>query len=408
MVAKKQTLRNILSGDHHQPHEELGFHKSGDKYKVTLYRPGAQKVKIRALDDSISAACRKSSISGIWTATIYTEIPPIYEVTTSYDDGSTYSEIDPYQFLPTISDDDLYLFNSGDERFIYKKLGANKITAQGIDGYRFAVWAPAAKRVSVVGDFNSWDGLRYPMRSLGNSGVWELFIPAMKEGVKYKFEIKTQQGHILLKADPYAKYSELRPDTASVTWDSTYQWKDEKDNKPASNPGCYNCPINTYEIHPASWKKHDDGSWLTYRELAPELIKYAKEMHYTHIEFMPIMEHPFDGSWGYQVTGYYAPSSRFGTPDDFKYLIDQLHLNGIKIILDWVPAHFPKDDFALGRFDGTAVYEHEDPRKGEHPDWGTYIFNYGRNEVKNFLIANAVYWINEFHIDGLRIDAVAS
>jgi len=405
-VASRNTLKAILAGDHHQPHAELGYHRSGERYRITVYRPDALKVRIRSLDGTLSAACRKGSIPGIWTAAIYDTIPPVYEVTAEYSGRKKSVEIDPYQFLPTISEDDLYLFNAGDERFIYRKLGANRITAQGVEGYRFAVWAPAARRVSVVGDFNAWNGLRHPMRTLGSSGVWELFIPSLGEGEKYKFEIKTQDGHILLKGDPYGKYTELRPNTASLTWHSKYEWTSARQKAPSGHS--YAEPVNIYEIHPGSWRRKENGDWLSYREMAPLLVEHAKKYHFTHIEFMPVMEHPFDGSWGYQVSGYFAPSSRFGTPDDLKYLIDSLHREGIKVILDWVPAHFPKDAFALGRFDGTALYEHEDPRKGEHPDWGTYIFNYGRNEVKNFLISNAVYWLDEYQVDGLRIDAVAS
>ncbi len=407
-MVKGRILDLILSGDYHQPHEKLGIHPEGKAKRITVFRPDASEVTIRALDDSFSVPCQPlPAHPGAWAATLDGEHPSVYAVSATDSDGLNQTDIDPYQFLPGISDDDLYLFNAGDHRFIYEKLGANRLSLRGTEGFLFAVWAPAARRVSVVGDFNAWNGLCHPMRTLGNSGVWELFIPGLKSGEKYKFEIKTQIGEILVKSDPYARFSELRPATASITWDSRYKWEDEKITG-SNRTDSYSHPVNIYELHIGSWMKNPDGGWLSYRELTPKLISYAKSMHFTHIEFMPVMEHPFDGSWGYQVTGYYAPTSRFGTPDDFKYLIDQCHLNGLKIILDWVPAHFPKDEFALGRFDGTALYEHSDPRKGEHPDWGTYIFNYGRNEVKNFLIANAVYWIREFHADGLRIDAVAS
>ena len=318
---------------------------------------------------------------------------------------------DPYSFVPIISNFDLYLFGQGTHYEIFDKLGAHPIKINNVEGVHFAVWAPNAKRVSVIGDFNNWDGRQNPMSVRENSGVWELFIPGLKNFDLYKFEIKTQQDFILKKADPYANLSQLRPNTASVIFDiNKYKWKDSKwiDKRKKNSP--LNKPINIYEVHIGSWKRivEENNRFMTYREFADQIINYVKEMNYTHIELMPIEEHPFDGSWGYQVTGYYSPTSRYGTPEDFMYLIDKCHQNNIGVLLDWVPAHFPKDEHGLAKFDGTALYEHEDPRKGEHPDWGTLIFNYGRCEVKNFLIANAMFWIEKFHIDGLRVDAVAS
>ena len=316
---------------------------------------------------------------------------------------------DCYSFLPVISDYDLYLFNAGKNRFSYKFLGAHEIVHDGIKGVSFALWAPNAVGVSVVGNFNSWDGRRHQMRVRGSSGVWEIFIPNLKKGELYKFEIRTKNGQ-LLKIDPYGFYFELRPKNANIVFDvtkSNFFWTDEEWMKKRAEKNSISSPISIYEVHLGSWKR-ENGNFLNYRELAKKLTEYLKEMNFTHIEILPIMEHPLDASWGYQVTGYYAPTSRYGNPEDFKFFVNYLHSHNIGVIIDWVPAHFPTDSFALARYDGTALYEHEDPRKGFHPDWNTYIFNYGRNEVRNFLISNAVYWFNEYHVDGLRIDAVAS
>ena len=302
--------------------------------------------------------------------------------------------IHPYQFMPKINEEDAYLFGKGDHHFIYEKLGAHVCEMDGVKGVSFAVWAPSARRVSVVGDFNLWDGRKHMMRVLGASGIWEIFIPGIEAGLKYKFEIYTRDGQLLLKADPYANAAELRPGNASKIYESSYKWKDKK-YLSALPEHALDKPMSIYEVHLASWKRKEDWSWYTYEEIAPLLIDYVKKHGFTHVELMPVMEYPFDGSWGYQVTGYYAPTSRFGEPDGLRYFVDYCHKNGIGVILDWVPAHFPKDDFALARFDGTALYEHVDPRKGEHPDWGTLIFNYGRNEVINFLVSNALYWLKE-------------
>jgi len=308
-----------------------------------------------------------------------------------------------------ITDTDLYLFGNGTHYEIYNKLGATPLKMDGADGVLFAVWAPNARVVNVVGDFNNWDGAQNPMRPLASSGVWELFIPDLKNYDKYKFEIRTKTGERIHKADPYAHFAELRPSTASMVYDiEGYKWKDAKWLTKRKKKSPLDGPINVYELHPGSWKRAEDGRFLSWPELAEKLIPYVKNMGYTHIELMPVMEHPFDGSWGYQVTGFFAPSSRFGSPTEFMSFIDTCHQNDLGIILDWVPAHFPKDAHGLARFDGTHLYEHADPRQGEHPDWGTLIFNYGRNEVKNFLIANALFWLDKYHIDGLRVDAVAS
>ncbi|MFP4017109.1 MAG: 1,4-alpha-glucan branching enzyme, partial [Halanaerobiales bacterium] len=306
-------------------------------------------------------------------------------------------------------EDQLYLFHQGNLYYAYQMLGSHVIELDGKKGVRFAVWAPNAGNVSVVGDFNNWDGRENRMRKINNEGIWVAFIPGLEEGSIYKYEVLNSFGHLILKSDPYAFYSEVRPKTASRVYSlDNYEWKDDKWQEEKVEKDPYKQPLNIYEVHLGSWKKKDDGSLYTYRELADELVSYVKEMGYTHIELMPINEHPFDRSWGYQLTGYYSVTSRYGSPAEFKYFVDQCHQNDIGVILDWVPGHFPKDEWSLGRFDGTGLYEHSDPRQGEHPDWGTYIFNYGRNEVRNFLLANALYWLKEFHIDGIRIDAVAS
>ncbi|HEY0944895.1 MAG TPA: 1,4-alpha-glucan branching protein GlgB [Opitutaceae bacterium] len=335
-----------------------------------------------------------------------------YQLRASYSNGESRQFYDPYGFLPTLGDQDLYLFNEGNEHRIYQKLGAHVRTHDGVPGVAFAVWAPSAARVSVVGNFNHWDGRYHPMRPLGASGVWELFIPGLGEGELYKYEIFDQRGHIRLKTDPYGTYFEAPPGNAAIVYDTRkHAWNDaawlEQRSKLASRP---DRPISIYEVHLGSWKrKLDDAARpFTYRELAPMLADYVIEMGFTHIEVMPLAEHPFTGSWGYQVTGFYAPTHRFGSPADFAFFVDHLHQRGIGIILDWVPAHFPRDSFALAEFDGSHLYEHADPRQGAHMDWGTLIFNYGRHEVRCFLIANALSWFDRYHIDGLRVDAVAS
>jgi 1,4-alpha-glucan branching enzyme len=319
---------------------------------------------------------------------------------------------DPYQFGPILGDFDLHLLADGTHYRAWEKLGAHRIPVGSITGVHFAVWAPNAQRVSVIGDFNRWDGRVHPMRRLVPSGIWELFIPDVAEGACYKFEVRTGAGHLLHKADPFGRRFEVPPNTASVIWsDGGYQWRDEDWLRHrAVAGGWHSRPVSIYEVHLGSWRRvpSEGQRFLTYRELAAALVPYVRDMGYTHIELMPVMEHPFSGSWGYQVTGFFAPTSRFGTPDDFRYFVDECHRAGVGVILDWVPAHFPKDQHGLAHFDGTALYEHADPRKGEHQDWGTLIFNYGRSEVRTFLLSNALYWLEEFHVDGLRVDAVAS
>ena len=335
--------------------------------------------------------------------------PLHYRLRFHFADGSSWETDDPYRFSPTIGDVDLYLFGEGTHRRLWEMLGARACRQDGVDGTAFAVWAPNARRVSVIGEFNRWDGRRLPMRMLG-AGVFELFVPGVGAGALYKFELVTPEGALRIKTDPYARSLELPPATSSRVEASGHGWGDGAwmEHRPHRNP--LREPMHIYEVHLGSWARvpEEGNRPLSYRELAPRLIAHVKRLGFTHLELLPIAEHPFTGSWGYQVTGYYAPTARYGTPDDFRAFVDQCHQAGIGVILDWVPAHFPKDDYALRRFDGTALYEHADSRRGEHPDWGTLIFNYGRHEVRNFLVANALYWLDEFHVDGLRVDAVAS
>ncbi|HEX5580303.1 MAG TPA: 1,4-alpha-glucan branching protein GlgB, partial [Gemmatimonadaceae bacterium] len=328
--------------------------------------------------------------------------------------GDVWEREDPYRFTPTVGELDLHLFGEGRHRRLWEMMGAHPATVDGVAGTRFAVWAPNARRVSVIGHFNRWDGRVYPMRVLGGSGVWEIFVPGVGAGDLYKYEILTREGVPRVKADPYARMMEQPPGNASiVVADDTYAWNDDEwmtRRRHRTGGDLAHEPMSIYEVHLGSWARvpEEGGRPLGYREIAPRLAAHVAGLGFTHVELLPVMEHPFAGSWGYQVSGYYAPTSRFGTPDDFRHFVDVMHQYGLGVILDWVPAHFPKDDWALRRFDGTALYEHEDPRLGEHPDWGTLIFNYGRNEVRNFLVANALYWLREFHCDGLRVDAVAS
>ena len=323
-------------------------------------------------------------------------------------DGHVWEQEDVYRFAPMLGDMDLHLIGEGNHYEKYRIMGAHVRTLDGVDGVGFAVWAPAADRVSVVGNFNHWDGREHQMRVRGSSGIWEIFIPELCEGETYKFEIRAKNGDVFEKTDPYAQQMELRPATASVVHNPKhYTWKDADwvKNRPVTQ--ALDKPMSIYELHPGSWRREND-TYMSYRDLAHQIVEYCTWMGYTHIELMPMTEFPYDGSWGYQTVGYFAPTSRFGAPDEFRYFVDYCHQNNLGVFLDWVPAHFPKDAHGLARFDGTPLYEHEDPRLGEHKDWGTYIFNFGRNEVRNFLIASALFWLDEYHIDGLRVDAVAS
>jgi len=399
-------LEKIIQARHHDPFDVLGRHHEHGDDLIRVFVPDAKEVQIAK-----GPKLKRIDGTDIFEGSVKdVDIPIHYEVVWTDKVGKKHRFIDPYTFAPQIPDFDLYLFGTGKHWHIYRILGAHLKTVEGIDGVLFSVWAPNAERVSVVGEFNRWDGRCHPMRCRYESGVWELFIPGLKEELLYKFEIRNRDsGDVFLKTDPYGRFFELRPNTAAiVVKDDTYQWQDQAWMKKRRRWDWLHEPKSTYEVHLGSWRRDKKGGFLSYRELAKELVPYVKEMGFTHIELLPITEHPLDASWGYQTTGYFAPTSRFGRPDDFRWFVDYCHQNDIGVILDWVPAHFPKDAFALAWFDGTPLYEHADPRKGEHRDWGTLIYNYGRPEVSNFLLGSAMYWLEEFHIDGLRVDAVAS
>jgi 1,4-alpha-glucan branching enzyme len=404
-----ETLKRIQHGWHHDPFEFLGIHPVTQGYIVREFMPTAESVDVVGIGPM-------KRVEGTDTFELKISqkeqdtLPQHYSVSwIEKETGDRHTVVSPYSFEPQISNYDLDLFAIGKHLHIYRILGARLCVVDGIEGTLFAVWAPNVKRVSVVGDFNGWHGLRHPMRNRGTSGVWELFIPGLHAHDAYKYEIRTSSDEILHKTDPYARIMGMRPETTSLIPPKTaYHWQDEDWLKQRSQWQWLHEPMSIYEVHAGSWRRHEDGGFLTYAELAEQLVPYVRELGYTHIELLPISEHPLDESWGYQVSGYFAPTSRHGSPDELRHFIDVCHQNGIGVILDWVPAHFPRDEFALARFTGEACYEYGDPNKGEHRDWGTLIFNYGRNEVRNFLTANAVYWIQEFHIDGLRVDAVAS
>ena len=417
VILSKPDLAALLSANHTSPHAVLGMHP--------MTRNRSQGVAVRALVRN-AATCavvelasgqdwpmKKLDDAGLFEIFIPRK-PAVfrYQLRVTGAAGEMRQFFDPYSFLPTLGDQDLYLFNEGNEHRAYDKLGAHPRTIDGVPGVSFAVWAPAAKQVSLVGNFNHWDGRYYPMRPMGSSGVWELFVPGLETGELYKYAIRDQRGGVRLKTDPYGTYFEGPPNNASIVCDvSRFKWNDAAwIERRTARAGKLDQAISIYEVHLGSWRRkpEDADRPLDYREAAVQLADYCTEMGFTHVEFMPLAEHPFTGSWGYQVTGFFAPTHRHGTPEDFAWLVDYLHQRGIGVILDWVPAHFPRDSFALAEFDGTHVYEHADPRLGAHMDWGTLIFNYGRNEVRCFLIANALAWFDRYHIDGLRVDAVAS
>lgn len=409
-------IDRIVNTDHHDPYELLGMHEIDiDGVKSLCLRaflPDAREAFVIELPEKNRYKMDKVDERGFFELILKGRVDFFkYNIEKIYYDGNVTRFYDSYSFPPILTDYDLHLFKEGNHHRIYEKLGAHYHEFDGIGGICFAVWAPGAKRVSVIGDFNSWDGRRHVMRVRPGVGVWEIFIPGLANGSNYKFEIKAQTGSLMEKSDPYAYASEVRPKTSSLVYDiGNYSWGDNEWMDNRKKRSSLESPMAIYEVHLGSWMRvpEDENRFLTYRELAVKLTEYVKKMGYTHIELLPIAEHPFDGSWGYQVTGYFAPTSRYGSPHDFMYFVDYLHQNGIGLIVDWVPAHFPKDWHGLMQFDGTCLYEHEDPRKGEHMDWSTLIFNYGRNEVKNFLISNAIFWFDKYHIDGLRVDAVAS
>ncbi|WP_237321730.1 1,4-alpha-glucan branching enzyme [Streptomyces sp. JJ36] len=398
--------RRLLNGAHHDPHALLGAHPGQDGVTVRALRPYARAVTVLA--DGLRAELHSEG-DGLFAGMLPwpPDGPvPAYELLVRYGDRpgvDAFRTADPYRFLPAIGGLDLHLIVEGRHEELWRALGARPLTHEGVTGTRFTVWAPNARGVRLAGDFNHWDGTALPMRSLGASGIWELFVPGLGDGALYKYEITGPDGGRSLRADPMAQRSECPPATASVVHASRHRWQDDAWMAERAQRSRHDAPLSVYEVHLPSWRPG-----LTYRELAEQLPAYVRDLGFTHVELMPVAEHPFGGSWGYQVTGFYAPTARLGTPDDFKHLVDALHRAGVGVLMDWVPAHFPKDDWALARFDGTPLYEHGDPVRAEHPDWGTLEFDHGRREVRNFLVANAVYWCEEFHIDGLRVDAVAS
>jgi 1,4-alpha-glucan branching enzyme len=395
------------------PFAILGPHRSNDGRHVIVRarQPAAAAVDVRLVETGeIRSMTRQAA--GLFELTLAAGEIPDYRLRISFQDGYVAEVDDPYRYGRVLTDFDLHLFGEGTHLRIFEKLGAHRIQVGTTTGVHFAVWAPNADWVSLVGDFNGWDGRVHPMRLIAPGGIWEIFIPNLPDGEKYKFEVRTRDGHLLKKTDPFGVSFEIPPQTASVVRDiSHYSWKDEAwmRSRPAQG-GWLQRPMSIYEVHLGSWARvpEDEGRSLRYPELAARLVPYVKDMGFTHIELLPIMEHPFSGSWGYQVLGFFAPTSRYGSPEEFKAFVDAFHDAGIGVLLDWVPGHFPRDEHGLARFDGTALYEHADPRQGEHQDWGTLIFNYGRNEVRNFLLSNALFWLEEYHVDGLRVDAVAS
>jgi 1,4-alpha-glucan branching enzyme len=408
----------LAAGRHGNPFGLLGAHTGdGGGVVVRALQPAARAVTVLlTYPHEAAVGMIRRHPHGVFEAVLPGVADPAacgYRLRIEYPDGVTVERADPYHFGQVITPYDLHLFGEGNHLRLWEKLGAHPLTVGGESGVHFAVWAPNAQRVSVIGDFNGWDGRVHVMRNLVPSGVWEIFVPGLAAGERYKFEIRTAAGHVLEKADPFAFHSEVPPRSASIVTDlSGYQWHDAGWMADRAMAGArFDRPMSVYEVHLASWKRkagEGQASFLSYRELAADLIPYVKQMGFTHIELLPVMEHPYLGSWGYQVLGFFAPTSRFGRPEEFKAFVDACHREGIGVLLDWVPGHFPKDAHGLARFDGTACYEHEDPRQGEHQDWGTLIFNYGRNEVRNFLLSNAHYWLEEYHLDGLRVDAVAS
>ncbi|MBM9503744.1 1,4-alpha-glucan branching enzyme [Actinacidiphila acididurans] len=394
----------LLHGTHHDPHGLLGAHHDAGGVRFRVLKPYAHAAAV--LIEGGAGAARRVELAaegdGLFSALVPLERIPAYKVAVTYEDGEHVAD-DPYRFLPALGELDLHLIGEGRHEELWRALGSRVMEHEGVTGTRFAVWAPNAQGVRLAADFTFWDGTAYPMRSLGGTGVWELFVPGVGAGTAYKYEIVARDGGHKLRADPMARATEVPPKTASIVTESAYEWRDREWMAHRADVPVHRAPFSVYEVHLPSWRPG-----LTYRQLAEQLPAYVKELGFTHVELMPVAEHPFGGSWGYQVTSYYAPTSRLGTPDDFRFLVDALHLAGIGVIMDWVPAHFPKDDWALAKFDGQALYEHQDPRMAEHPDWGTLEFDFGRSEVRNFLVANAVYWCEEFHVDGLRVDAVAS
>ncbi len=408
-MADSAALDALANGRHGDPFALLGVHRSGKRRLVRVLDPDAAELTLLGARGETLADMQRIHANGLFEAAL----PPRkrrYSLRARDNDGSIRHYEDPYRFGSTIGDLDRHLFGEGRHGRLDEMLGAHVMTLAGVAGTRFVVWAPNAARVSVIGAFNRWDGRRHVMRRHPANGLWELFVPGVGHGTLYKYELLDAAGELLpLKADPLARYSEQPPGNASIVYESDYDWADAPYRDARGNGPHLDAPISIYEVHLGSWRRQGDGNRrLSYRELADQLVPYVENLGFTHVELLPVTEHPFDGSWGYQPIGLYAPTSRFGEPDDFRYFVDRCHAAGIGVIIDWVPAHFPRDDHGLARFDGTALYEHADPRRGEHADWGTLIFNYGRREVLNYLLGSALYWLAEFHVDGIRVDAVAS
>jgi 1,4-alpha-glucan branching enzyme len=398
----------LLAGRLHDPFRVLGRHPLPDgRVVVRVFRPATVEVSLPVSGGKFSRVGASDIFEWVGAAV---QLPARYRVRWRTDRGDEREQADPYCFPPLLDENELYAFGRGEHWHAWWLLGAHVVTADGVEGVRFAVWAPEAERVSVVGDFNGWDGRCHPMRSRGGSGVWELFIPGLGAGQVYKYEIRNRaSGALLLKADPYGRMKEPRPSTASIVCaPSRYEWGDDSWLSARARHDWLHAPMSVYEVHLGSWRRRQDGGFLNYREIADQLAEYVRELGFTHVELLPVTGYPLDESWGYQPTGYFAPTRRHGDPDDLRYLVDRLHQAGIGVLLDWVPGHFPKDEHGLARFDGSALYEYPDPRKGEHADWGTLVFNYDRNEVRSFLLSSALYWLKEYHFDGLRVDAVAS
>jgi 1,4-alpha-glucan branching enzyme len=413
MSIATQELDLLVKREHASPHSVLGAHPGPEGVTIRVLRPAACEIHVLLDGGEPPVELEQIHPGGVFQGVLEgAELPVHYRLEVDYGSAGTFTIEDPYRFSPSIGELDLHLIGEGRHREVYDKLGAHPRELDGVQGVAFAVWAPAARAVSVVGDFNSWDGRLHTMRTLGSSGVWELFLPDIPPGSRYKYEILGADGELRLKADPYARETEVPPLTASVVNQASHAWSagDAKFLDARSQREPLSQPMSIYEVHLGSWRLNSlqDNRSLSYAELADELCDYVTELGFTHVELLPVMAHPFSGSWGYQVTGYYAPTPNYGSPDDFRAFVDRMHRNGVGLILDWVPAHFPRDEFALARFDGTALYEHADPRRGAHPDWGTLVFNFGRHEVRNFLIANALFWLREYHVDGIRVDAVAS
>jgi 1,4-alpha-glucan branching enzyme len=409
-------VQAIAGGYHGAPYDVLGPHvvdvDGVPAVAIRVFRPLEAAVLVVNQETGARMPMARVHLAGFFELVVPGVATPFpYHLALAGEDGREYELEDPYRFPLQMTDLEIYLHGEGNYFESYRKFGAQPRVVAGVPGWHFAVWAPNAVRISVIGPFNAWDNRVNAMQRRGASGIWETFIPRLVEDTHYKYAVKSRfMGYEVDKADPYGFYFEMRPSNDSRLWDiDKYSWQDQEwvDKRPQTQ--ALDQPLNIYEVHLGSWKRApEDNGFLNYRDLAHQLVAYAQEMGYSHLELLPITEHPFDGSWGYQVTGYYAPTSRFGSPDEFKYFVDHCHQNGIGVILDWVPAHFPRDAHGLGFFDGTHLYEHADPRQGEHKDWGTKIFNFGRNEVRNFLLSNALFWVKEYHIDGLRVDAVAS